>query len=324
MIVLDGMAAAAAGGLHHPVVTLGVFDGVHIGHRFVLEHVVSLARERLSQSVVVTFARHPRALITGSAPMLLTALPHRLKLFEQLGLDVTVVLPFNDELRHMKPTVFAQRLFHETLGAAHVVLGYNNRFGAGGCGDFATLKAVGERCGFTAQELAEVRVGGQALSSTRIRELILAGDLESASMMLGRPFSVIGTVIHGAGRGRTLGFPTANLDLHHEVRPPRGVYGCSVTLGSVRIFGVLNIGVRPTLVSSGVVGTEWSERDAHEHVEVHLLDTQMDLYGQDLEVLFLTRLRDEQRFVDTNALSQQIAKDISDFRAWIGVRAPRS
>ena len=329
MIVLDGMQAAASANLRHPVATLGVFDGVHLGHRFVLGHVLSLARERLCKSVVVTFARHPRAFISGSAPKLLTSLPHRLRLFEQLGLDVAVVLPFDDAMRQTEPSAFARKLFHETLHASHVVLGHNNRFGAGGEGNLATLQSVGAACGFSAQELGEVRVGGLVLSSTRIREAILTGDLETASQMLGRPFSVLGTVVHGDGRGRTIGIPTANLDLHHEVRPPRGVYGCTASIDGITHFGVVNIGVRPTLTREGTqsrsIGAasadEWSERDAHEHVEVHLLDTSVDLYGHDLEVLFLKRLRDERRFANAAALVAQIGADISEFRKWIAERA---
>lgn len=314
MKILDGFSAARAAGLVRPVVTLGVFDGVHVGHRFVLDHVVSLARERLVHSVVVTFARHPRALLSASTPKLITSLPHRLRLFRALGLDAAVVLPFDEAVRNMEARDFAVQLFAESLAASHVVLGYNNRFGRGGRGDLALLREVGHSHGFSARELSDVCVGGQPVSSSRIREAVLEGRMEEASLMLGRPFSILGTVVHGDARGRSLGFPTANLDLHHEVRPPRGVWGCRVRAEGIESFGLVNIGVRPTLGTAPVQSGEWSERDRAEHVEVHLLDFSGDLYGRDLEVEFIKKLRDEVRCDGLEALRQRIAADVLAFR----------
>jgi riboflavin kinase/FMN adenylyltransferase len=313
--VLDGFEAAKTAGLVQPVVTVGVFDGVHVGHRFVLDHVVSAARERLVHSVVVTFARHPRALISASAPKLITSLPHRLRLFRALGLDAAVVLPFDEAVRTMEAREFARRLFGEALHASQVVLGYNNRFGRGGKGDLELLKAVGQECGFEARELSDVCVGGNPVSSSRIREAVLEGRLGDASLMLGRPFTILGTVIHGDARGRTLGFPTANLDLHHEVRPPRGVWGCRVRADGLDAFGLVNIGVRPTLGDVPHVEGGWADRDRLEHVEVHLLDVDMDLYGRDLELEFLGKLRDELRCDGLPALKERIALDVREFRA---------
>jgi riboflavin kinase/FMN adenylyltransferase len=323
--VFDGLERVPKGLLRRPVVTLGVFDGVHIGHRFVIDHVVTLARERTGDGIVVTFGRHPRAVIENRSPKLITSLPHRLRIFGQLGVAATVVLEFDEHLRQMPARVFARRVFAETLGAELVLLGYNNRFGRGGEGDIDLLAEVGREAGFEARQMDEVRVGEDPVSSTKIRHAILEGDLEGAALMLGRPVSVFGTVVRGDGIGRKLGFPTANLDLHHEVRPPPGVYGCEVVNGHGRLFGLVNIGVRPTRADPFPAGdaTLWESRDRKEIVEVHVMDFQGDLYGEDLEVFFLLRLRSEQRFADLDSLVEQIKRDRDGFRSWLaGMRRP--
>lgn len=320
MRILRSLDEALTAGLRRPVVTLGVFDGVHIGHRLVLDHVVALARERAGDAVVVTFATHPRAVIRGEAPKLITSLPHRLRIFGQLGITAALVLEFDDALRRMPARTFAARVFGEVLRAELVLLGYNNRFGRGGEGDIDVLREAGRECGFEARPVAEVRLGGDAVSSTSIRGLILEGEVERASLMLGRPFSVLGTVVAGEGLGRRLGYPTANLDLRHEVRPPAGVYGCEVDVDGRRSFGLLNIGVRPTVSGKGEsrAGDAWEVRDHDERVEVHLLDAPADdLYGKDLEVVFLRRLRPERKFPSLEALTAAIRADEAAFREWL-------
>lgn len=318
MRVFRSLDDAATAELHRPVVTLGMFDGVHIGHRMVIDHVVSLARERAGDAVVVTFGRHPRAVIEQRAPKLITSLPHKLRILELLGVTSSLVLEFDDALRAMPARDFARRVFGEVLNAELVVLGYNNRFGRGGEGDISLLTEVGSEVGFEARQMEEVRLGAAPVSSTAIREAILDGDLDGAASMLGRLVSVLGTVVHGDGVGRTLGFPTANLDLHHEVRPPPGVYGCEAAFADRRHFGLVNIGTRPTIQGGGGPSPEdWEARDKAERVEVHLLDFDGDLYGQDVEVVFLVRLRDEQRFDGLDALKAQIARDRAAFDAWL-------
>lgn len=318
MRVLRSFEEAAAAGLKRSVVTLGVFDGVHIGHRMVLDWVVSLARERAGDSVVVTFARHPRAVIENRAPKLLTSLPHKLRIFESLGVTASLVLEFDDDLRNMPARAFAEQLFADSLKAETVILGYNNRFGKGGEGDIELLREVGVARGFEARRADEVRLGETTVSSTVIRQLILEGDLDRAARMLMRPVSILGTVVHGDGIGRDLGFPTANLDLHHEVRPPPGVYGCEAEVEGRRRFGLVNIGTRPTVSDPDPApAPDWASRDAAERVEVHLLDFEGDLYGREMEVVFLVRLRDERRFDGLDALKAQIASDRAAFGRWL-------
>lgn len=308
---------AAAADLRRSVVTLGVFDGVHVGHRLVLRHVVNLARERAGDAVVVTFDRHPRAIIQGRAPQAIHSLDHRLERFGELGIDAALVLDFGPELRAMEPEDFARRVFGEVLRAEVVLLGYNNRFGKGGRGDLALLKRVGEEVGFEARALEELRIGSLPVSSTAIRDAVLAGRLEDASLMLGRPFAITGEVVHGDAIGRQIGFPTANLDLDHELRPPRGVYGIATKIEGQRRFGLMNIGVRPTVDADSDAEPTWEERLRDERIEVHLLDFDGDLYGQSLEVALLVRIREEKRFPGLRELQHQISADRDWFRSWI-------
>jgi riboflavin kinase/FMN adenylyltransferase len=305
--------------IRRPVVTLGVFDGVHVGHRYVLDQVIRLARERQGESVVVTFRDHPRAVIDGRAPQLITSLPHRIRLFEHLGIDAAVVLDFDETLRNTSAEDFVRLVFQESLRAEVVLLGFNCRFGHGGRGDFALLQSLAKKGGFEARQAGRITLAGRGVSSTEIRAAILSGDLEVAAQMLGRPVSILGTVIAGDGRGRELGWPTANLDLHHEVRPPRGVYGCEVEVEGKRHPALCNIGVRPTFKKPAAHADpdSWEVRDSTEHVEVHLLSFRGDLYGRDLEVFFLTRLREERAFPGKDALLTQLAEDRRAFEAFL-------
>ncbi len=321
MLRLNSIDVAKKAALVRAVVTLGVFDGVHVGHRYVIDQVIRLARERRGTAVVVTFAEHPKAIIDNRRPQLITSLPHRIRLFEQLGVDATLVLPFDAKLRATEADDFAREVFHDALHAEVVLLGFNGRFGKGGSGDFDALKRLGASLGFDARQADAITLGGDRVSSTEIRRAILGGDLDRAARMLGRPVSILGTVIAGDGRGRTLGWPTANLDLHHEVRPPRGVYGCEVDFDGRRIMALCNVGVRPTFVASERAAPDplaWEVRDSMEQIEVHLLNFKGDLYGHDLEVFFLTRLRDEKKFSGKDELVRQLEEDRRTFERSLG------
>lgn len=318
MKVFRGIAEAEAGRLRGSVATLGVFDGVHIGHRHVLTETVLYGQERRAPSVVVTFGTHPKGVISGTPPQLITSLRRRLGLFAALGLDAALVLEFDETLRATSAEAFAERVFADALDCRLVVLGCDTRFGRGGRGDLALLREVGARRGFEAVNADAVVVGGQKVSSTRIRDAILRGELGDAARMLGRPVSVLGTVVQGDGRGRTLGWPTANLDLHHEVRPPRGVWGVEVMVDGIRRHGLCNIGYRPTFDAPPQGDPDaWASRDAYDRIEVHLLDFSGDLYGKDLEVRFLCRIRDEMKFSGKAALVERLAADRAWFVAWL-------
>lgn len=346
MIEFLGLHNVRSEELRNPVVTLGTFDGVHLGHRRVLEQTAAWAREAGGQSVVVTFDRHPRDVIRpasrGSFPpeadsrpvssdavpenmrtrsqkaaeggptLYITSLEHRLELFKQLGMDCAVVLRFREETAMTPPEEFARRVLYQAIGARRVVLGFDCRFGRNRAGGIDTLRGMkGEDGGalFETREVPPVYVEGHKVSSTVIRSAVETGDLERASKYLGRPYSIMGKVIHGDSRGRDLGYPTANLNLHHELSPPSGVYHTRVVFKTGAYSGrpfesVTNIGTRPTFLKSACEERTW--------VEVHILDEfHNNVYGDRVEVTFVRRLRDESRFDSKKSLAEAIKGDIA-------------
>jgi riboflavin kinase / FMN adenylyltransferase len=295
------------------VLAAGFFDGVHRGHRRVLGDTLAAARAQGGEAWVLTFDRHPlRVLNPAAAPPLLTALPHKLRLLADLGLDACLALRFTRRLAAQEPERFARTLRTHVPSLVEVVVGRNWRFGRGGRGDPALLRALGQREGFRVRVAPPVCRGGRPISSTRVREAVTAGALDDAAALLGRPFSLRGTVVTGDRRGRRLGYPTANLDTHNEALPPQGVYAVhAVPAGaSVGLDGVLNLGVRPTFAAAG---------PPRSVMELHLFGTRRVLYGRDIEVFF-ARLRAERAFACAAELGAQIARDIARAR---GVLARR-
>lgn len=309
--------------------TVGVFDGVHRGHQAVLTQLVAWAREGGVDPVVVTLWPHPKLVVTGEAPPLVTSLEHRLVLLERAGV-VPVVLPFDLEVAAWSAETFVERVLARGLGASRVLVGPDHRFGRERQGDLELLERLGAAHGFEARAARLVSSGGRLeavgpdgagvdVSSTRVRAALAAGDLPLAAALLGRPVSVLGTVVRGDARGRTLGFPTANLDLGPALRPPRGVWAVRARLlpgdgppGPWRP-AVANVGRRPTFLA-----------DAPDLMEVHLLDGAASpigpdaLYGQRLEAELVTKLRDERRFAGPEALRAQIAADCAAARSALG------
>ncbi|MFN0245061.1 MAG: riboflavin biosynthesis protein RibF [Planctomycetota bacterium] len=293
------------------VVSVGVFDGVHLGHAAILRTNVARARELGARAVVVTFREHPKAVLLGRAPRTLTSLEHRLELFRRAGIDHTLALTFDEELRQVPATEFAREWLAGRLAARKLVLGFDSKFGRGREGTPEHLRELG----YDVEVVSEVVVSGRPVSSTAIREAVELGDLTSAAHMLGRPVAVYGDVVAGDARGRELGFPTANLDLHHELFPPPGVYACRVrraTSNTASLPAVTNIGFRPTIEV---------ERPTLPRIEVHVLDFSGDLYGEFLEVEFEALLRGEQRFASLEALRAQIAIDVEHARELFGRRS---
>jgi len=284
-------------------VTLGVFDGVHLGHRAILDEVVTWARALGGEAWAITFDNHPDSVLRGAAPPAILTFEHRMRLFEACGLDACWILHFDDEIRRLPAETFVARLFVERLAAAGVVLGEGAHFGKEGRGDTRLLREIGLRLGFETRVRPVARVDGVAVSSTRIREAVRAGNLDAARGMLGRPFSVLSPVVRGDGRGRTIGVPTANLGGGLELLPPRGVYRTSAVVSGIAYPAVTNVGTRPTFREDG---------DARRvTVETHLLDFAGELLGNTIEVLFLEKLRDERAFASVEALVHQIRIDIA-------------
>jgi len=292
---------------------VGVFDGVHLGHQEVLNALAAWARERGGRSVVITFEQHPKAVLRQTPPSFITSLQHRLRLFADMGIDVCVVLDFDEALAQTEPEAFARDVLCAWAGARGVLLGHDQRFGRMGRGDVDLMRRLGAALGLEVRSMPPRRVADRIVSSTAIRKAIAAGDLDAASDMLGRPVSVLGTVVRGCQKGRALGFPTANLDVHHEVQLPEGVYAAFACVEGRCLPSVANIGRRP---SFSTVGPAYL--DEQPVVEVHVLDFEGDLYGRDVEVRFLSRLRDELPFREEGALRRQVAQDIAEAHAFFG------
>ncbi|MGQ3684561.1 MAG: bifunctional riboflavin kinase/FAD synthetase [Candidatus Loosdrechtia sp.] len=288
----------------YPVVTLGMFDGVHRGHQKIIETVRHHAATQEGKSTVITFDKHPKTVIAGKPPSFITSLEHRLVLFERLGIDYAVVLHFDTELAQMSAEDFIRKVVVDSLGTKCMIIGFNCRFGKNREGNVTLLRKLGNKCGFEVYECPPVFYKGQAISSTVIRQAILDGALEEAEEMLGRHVSILGTVVKKNGRGKILGYPTANLNLHHEVRPPRGVYGTKVHRNGQDYLALTNIGLRPTFIKEF-----FTSDDEPLEIEVHILDFQELIYGQDVEVQFLFKIRDERTFKTTEELKAQIEKD---------------
>lgn len=299
---LQGPEGLDPGQLRRPVVTVGVFDGMHRGHRHLIEHLTAMAERLDGEPVVMTFETHPRAVIEGAAPRSILSLPHRLLLMERLGVRAAVVLPFDAAMQRMRYEAFAREILVDRIGAVGLLFGYNGRIGHGGEGDAAGLTPLGEALGFQVEEAPPIALHGQPISSSRIRDAIERGDLREADEMLGRPAAVYGEVVPGDGRGRTIGFPTANVDPGGELMPPRGVYQVVATLRGERYLAVANIGHRPTFADPGATGVPI--------LEVHIPGIEEPFYGEYLEVEIVRRLRDEQSFGSREALIRQIQADV--------------
>lgn len=293
----------------HPAdraVTVGVYDGVHLGHRHVFDLLARRAAELGGlETAVVTFDPHPLAVVDPErTPPLLTTIEHRLELFADLGIDLTAVMEFDEGIRSLTAAGFAAEVLQGVLRARLVVVGEDFRFGRDRIGNVASLAELGDGHGFAA-EIAPLAGGDQPLSSTLVRALLAEGDAAGAAAALGRPHELRGVVVPGDGRGQEIGFPTANVALPPGLAVPRrGVYAvrAGVSGGPWR-DGVANLGVRPTFAGE------------EEVLEVHLLDGRPDLYGAELRVAFVDRLRDERRFEGIGALTAQIGADVAAARA---------
>jgi riboflavin kinase/FMN adenylyltransferase len=304
MIVLRGLETVPDPRLASCVVTWGVFDGVHRGHQEVLATLTSWARGRGAPSVAITFDRHPAEVLRGVDVPLVCPLDVRLERIGACGVDATLVLSFSKAFAENSAETFVAEIIARRVGARAILLGHDSHFGKDRAGDFDMLRALGARIGVEVRACEPLAWRGRPMSSSLVREAVAAGRLDDAAELLGRPFSLHGVVVAGDGRGRAIGVPTANVELRHKVRPPRGVYAVRVPLAGREWPGVANIGVRPTVVENG-----------RETVEVHLLGwTGEPLYGRDLEVRFIARLRDERKFDGVDALKAQIASDIEAAR----------
>jgi riboflavin kinase/FMN adenylyltransferase len=284
---------------------IGVFDGVHLGHQQIIRQTVADARQHDALAVVVTFDRHPSAVVApGRVPPQIFSRSQKLRAIGALGADALLEIHFDKAFSEKSGEIFVRELARD-LGKIHsVCVGANFVFGHKRSGDVALLKRLGAETGFQVHGHAAVELDGQLVSSTRIREAVRLGNLEAASQMLGRPYAICGRVLEGDKIGRQLGFPTANLDVTHLVLPPNGVYMACTRLEKKIYHVALNIGTRPTVAS----------QTPQLRVEAHLLGFNGDLYGKELEVETGSKLRDERRFASPDELRKQIALDVEAVR----------
>lgn len=285
------------------IVALGAFDGIHLGHRAILGTAVARGRARGARVVACTFDRHPMEVLSPSrAPAALATLAERLSLIAETGVDLTLVLAFTPELARVEPEAFVREVVVGRLHAQEVVVGYNHAFGRGARGDADLLRAIGGPIGLVTHVVPPLVVDGVPVSSSEIRTVLRDGDVVRAARYLGRPYSIAGTVTRGAGRGRTLGFPTANLDPERPLLLPTGVYACRAEIDGATHQAVVNVGVRPTFGDNALA------------IEAYLMDVAADFYGRPLRLHFMARLRGERKFAGVDELRAQIALDVETAR----------
>lgn len=284
------------------MLTLGVFDGLHLGHQLIMQTVVERARAVNAVPTVITFDPHPRAVLhPESAPPLLQTFDQKLEAFRMLGIEQAIVIRFDEQFAQLRAEDFLRDVVRERLQAREVYLGRGFAFGRNREGNIELLKSASGRFGFHADEVAEVRLRGRRISSSRIREMLAAGRVNLARRMLGRPYGVEGRVVRGDERGRTLGFPTANLQPQNRVIPRGGVYVTATLIEGEWRRSVTNVGTRPTFAA----------REGEPSVETYVMDWNGDLYGDVVRVRFLRRLRDERKFASVAELKAQIDRDVA-------------
>jgi riboflavin kinase / FMN adenylyltransferase len=289
--------------LHNPVVTIGNFDGVHLGHREMFRRLKDSAREIGGVSVVVTFDPHPlRVVASGKSVSLINTLEEKVKLIEASGLDYLLIIPFDKVFAEVSATEFVEQVLVGTIGIKRLLIGYDYVFGKGRGGDINLLRQLGERLSFRVDLLDPISTNGTIFSSSLIRTLVREGKVGEVVRYLGRHFSLGGKVVHGLHRGKSLGFPTANIVTDKELIPADGVYAVKIRISNELYDGACNIGNNPTFA------------DGQQSIEAYIFDFDGELYGQDIRIYFIERLREERCFASPQELAQAIAEDVAKCR----------
>lgn len=286
-----------------PVVTVGTFDGVHIGHQTIIERLKTIAKKIDGETVLLTFYPHPRKVILNdqSNLKLINTKNEKIKLLEQYGLDHLFIHPFNEEFSRISPTSYVRDLLVNQLKTNHLVIGYNHQFGRNREGNLTLLRELSSIYDFNIEEISAQQINEIKVSSTKIRAAIEAGNIATANNYLGHPFSISGKVIQGNKLGRTIGFPTANvtIDESDKICPPKGVYAVRVKLDNQTLNGMMNIGTRPTIEKEQMTLSN----------EVHIFNFNKDIYNLTIQIEFIARIREEKKFNDINGLKQQLIDD---------------
>ncbi len=286
------------------VVTIGTFDGVHKGHQQILNRMIEFSKERNFRNFVITFEPHPRTVVSRKFDIrLLTTLNEKIEIFKSLNIDNLMVINFTKEFSELTSVQFIEKFICDKIGASHVIIGHDHKFGKDREGDENALREMGRKFGFEVTRIPPMKEDGVVISSTLIRNLLLDGKVEEANKYLGRNYCLSGKVVQGAGRGIVLGFPTANIqpESKQKLIPANGVYAVSVKVENKVYFGVMNIGFRPTF-----------NQTPHPITEVHILDFNKKIYGENIKIEFVKRLRDEKKFGDKKELIHQIEDDVKN------------
>lgn len=285
---------------HHTVVTIGTFDGVHIGHQKILERLVHSAQEGNLESVILTFFPHPRMVLQKDTGIkLINTIDERKEILSKSGVDHLVIHPFTQEFSRLTAEEFVRDILVKNLKAKKIIIGYDHRFGRNRTADISVLREFGAQYGFEVEEISKQDIEEVAVSSTKIRRALLSGEVQKANKYLSYPFSLSGTVVKGKGLGKEFEFPTANLSIREDYKliPKSGVYVVRSTIEGLEVFGMMNIGTNPT-----VGGTDRT-------IETHFFDLDEDLYGRHLTLELLTRIRDEMKFASVEDLKKAMKQD---------------
>lgn len=296
------------------VISIGMFDGVHCGHKKIVTNVLKRTKKTGCLSCLVTFDPHPRKYLKNpNMPLLITSLEHKLRLIEQTGIDSVIIIGFDESFSSQNSETFIRRLW-KSIKFSEVIVGDDFRFGKNRESGITDLIKFGKKIGFTVTAIKPIANKGTIISSTEVRKRIQSGDLASAKEFLGREVSILGTVVRGSNLGKKIGYPTANIDPHQEILPPPGVYIVSVVLSGVFHKGLVNIGFSPT----------FTEREKGFSIEVFIFDFEKQIYGEDVEIFFKRKIRNERKFDTLEELAKQIGEDVKVAERYFGKLAMKN
>lgn len=297
--------------LHNSVVTIGTFDGVHVGHQKIINRLITTAKKEDLQSVVLTFFPHPRMVLQNDADIkLINTIEERQNIFEKLGLDCLFIKQFTRDFSRWSAEDFVKNLLVDKLHAKKVIIGYDHHFGRNRSANIDDLKTYGELYNFEVEEISAQEIDDVSVSSTKIRKALLDGDIKTANSYLGYNFMLSGTIVTGKGLGNTIGFPTANLKVNESYKliPKQGVYIVQSTINGNIVYGMMNIGLNPTVNSS-----------MNESIEIHFFNFNESIYNLNLKIELLDRIRDEQKFDSLDALTMQLKQDKTTSLAYLKI-----
>ena len=290
----------------NPVLTIGTYDGVHLGHQVIIQRINELAKETGGESVLLTFDPHPRIVLFPDKNLkLISTIDEKIRLFESFGLDNLIITPFSKEFASTEAKDYVRDILVKYIKPSVIVIGYDHKFGKGRQGDIHLLRELSTQYNYKIEEISAQTIDEISVSSTKVRKALMDADIQEANKLLAHPFTIEGEVVKGDQLGRTLGFPTANLEIsnNHKLIPPVGVYAVWVTIDNERFKGALSIGHRPTIEDHGNL-----------RIEVYILDFSRDIYGQEIRLIFQDYIRQDQKFDSIELMTEQISKDVEKVR----------